>query len=199
MKKEMFRNQSGQATTELAIMLLGFVVLLLGLIFSLSLEIFNTRVLMDSKYRTERQANFANASLAGGSGREIKEWEYTGGIPFGLNDQPVYGSAGEVSEAQGKMAFAPDSRPGTHYGYEWKPLSGFPKGEFKADFQGREQSAIAAANLITTQGDAEGRQLTAKLPELVTACARVLGITINYDNLRNNPSNRVYMPANGEL
>lgn len=199
MKKEMFRNQSGQATTELAIMLLGFAVLLLGLIFSLSLEIFNTRVLMDSKYQTERQANFANASLAGGGGREIKEWEYTGGIPFGLNDQPVYGSAGEVSEAQGKMAFAPDSRTETHYDYEWKPLSGFPQGEFKADFQGREQSAIAAANLITTQGDAEGRQLTAKLPELVTACARVLGITINYDNLRNNPSNRVYMPANGEL
>ena len=58
--------QRGQATTEMVFMLLGFAILLLGIIFTLSLEIFNTRVLLDSKYQTERAVHLSNASLHGG-------------------------------------------------------------------------------------------------------------------------------------
>ena len=198
-RKKSFAAQSGQATTELAIMRLGFVVLLLGLIFTLSLEIFNTRGLMDSKYRTEKAAHFDNAGLHGGAGKGIKGWEYNDGIPFTLSDQPITGSGDELMESDLRLGSAADSREGGSYQYEWKNLRDFPKGAFAADYKGREQSAIAAANLVTQDGDAEGRILTAKLPELTESLAKVLGIKIDYDRLRNNPSNRVYMPANGEL
>ena len=198
MNTPVYKHQSGQATTELAIMLLGFVILLLGLIFSLSLEIFNTRVLLDSKHQTEKTARFVNGSTGGG-GQEIRGWEYTDGIPFSLSDQAHYGSAGEIFEADTKLEYAPDSRPETNYNYEWTKLEGFSQGGFKHDYHNKESNAMTAANLITRPGDAEGRQLTARLPELISSCAKVLGIRINYENLRNNPSNRVYMPANGEL
>ena len=46
--KRRFVSQSGQATTEMVFMLLAFVMVLLGLIFTFSMEIFNTRVLLDS-------------------------------------------------------------------------------------------------------------------------------------------------------
>jgi hypothetical protein len=191
-------SQSGQATTEMVFMLLGFAVLLLGIIFTLSLEIFNTGVLIDSKYETERSVNFENASLHGGAGRELKGWDYDNGIPFTLKDQPLYHSGGEVTEAW--EALSSDAASGAAgYTYEWRPLKEFTKGEFKADYKESTQSAISAANLITRQGEHEGRRLTAKLPELYSALANLLGVKINYDNLTNNPSNRVYLPANGEL
>ena len=191
-------SQSGQATTEMIFMLLGFAVLLLGILFTLSLEIFNTRVLMDSKYQTERSVNFANASLHGGTGRELKGWDYDNGIPFTLKDQPVYHSGGEVTE--GWFALGSRTASGAvNYEYDWRALRDFTRGEFKADYKESTQSAISAANLITRQGESEGRSLTAKLPELYSALANLLGVKINYDNLTNNPSNRVYLPANGEL
>lgn len=190
--------QRGQATTEMVFMLLGFAILLLGIIFTLSLEIFNTRVLLDSKYQTERAVHFANASLHGGSGKNIRGWDYDRGIPFTLKDQAHYGSAGEMTEAEIRLGSDVDSQT-DRYTYEWLALREFPKGEFKADFKGRDQSAVSAANLITRQGEHEGRNLTAKLPELYSAFANLLGLRVNYDRLRNNPSNRVYLPANGEL
>ncbi|MBQ9753515.1 MAG: hypothetical protein IJV93_02055 [Lentisphaeria bacterium] len=191
-------RQRGQATTEMVFMLLGFVILLLGIIFTLSLEIFNTRVLLDSKYRTERSVHFDNASLNSGAGKEIKGWDYENGIPFTLNDRAAYGSAGEMTESEVRLGSDVDSRT-QDYAYEWVRTGGFSKGGFKADFRGRDQSSVSAANLISRQGDAVGYSLAAKFPELHTALANLLGLKINYDKLRNNPSNRVYLPANGEL
>ena len=76
MKKMLHKNrQSGQATTEMAFMLLGFAILLLGLIFTMSLEIFNTHTLLESKFETERASNFENSSLHGGAGKEIEAWK----------------------------------------------------------------------------------------------------------------------------
>lgn len=191
-------SQSGQATTEMVFMLLGFAILLLGLIFTMSLEIFNTRTLLDSKYETERSVNSVNASLHTGGGREIKGWDYDNGIPFTLQDQPLYHTGGEMTKAQTGLNTGVDSNA-QNYAYEWVKLKEFPHGKFTADYKDRDQSSIAAANLITRKGDPEGRILTARLPELFTGLARLVGVKIDYDNLRNNPSNRVFLPANGEL
>ena len=193
-----FNGQSGQATVEMAIMLLAFVVLMLGLIFTLSLEIFNTRTLLDSKYQTERSVNFSNAALHGGAGKEIRGWEYENGIPFTLKDQAVYHSGDEMIKSHTSLNSDADSGA-SGYTYEWIKLREFPGAKFTADYKDRESSSIAAANLITRQGDPDGRKLTAKLPEFTAALANLLGVKISYDNLRNNPSNRVYLPANGEL
>lgn len=191
-------SQSGQATTEMVFMLLGFAVLLLGLVFTLSLEIFNTRTLLDSKYETERAVNKIHSSTLIGTGQEIRGWEYANGIPFTLSDQAVYRSGGEVSQAYVNMDTPVDSNA-QHYTYEWVKLGEFPNGKFTADYREREQNAMSAAHLITFKGDPQGRLLTAKFPELYTAFANLLGLKVDHDNLRNNPSNRVFLPANGEL
>ena len=75
-------------------MLLAFVMVLLGLIFTFSMEIFNTRVLLDSKYLTERASNSVSGSSQSG-GQDIKGWEYENGIPFTLKDEAVYRSSGK--------------------------------------------------------------------------------------------------------
>ena len=195
----MKRNfQSGQATTEMIFILLGFAVLLLGIIFTLSLEIFNTRVLLDSKFRTEGSINVDNSALGTVVGSEIRGWDYKDGIPFSLEDTPVYFSGGEVTEGWFDLGTNANSAA-ENYAYEWRPLKDFTPGKFKADYKESTQSAMAAANLITRQGESDGRELTAKLPELHTAVAKLLGVKIKYDKLRENKSNRVYMPFNGEL
>ena len=191
-------SQSGQATTEMVFMLLGFAILLLGLIFTMSLEIFNTRTLLDSKYETERSVNLVSSTVHSGNGREIRGWDYDNGIPFTLQDQPLYHTGNEMAKAQTNLDTNVDSN-GSNYAYEWVKLKEFPNGKFTADYKERDQNAMTAANLITRRGDPEGRMLTARLPELFTSLAKLMGVKIDYDNLRNNPSNRVFMPANGEL
>jgi hypothetical protein len=195
--KKNFSSQSGQATTEMVFMLLAFVIVLLGLIFTLSLEIFNTRVLLDSKFRTERASSAANARH-NGSGQDIRGWEYANGIPFTLKDEAVHRGTGEMAQSHFDLGISSDS-DGKNYAYEWVKLQGFPHGKFTADYRERDNSARAAADLVTQKGDAQGRMLTKGLPELYTALGSLLGLRINDDNLRNNPSNRVYLPANGDL
>ena len=191
-------TQSGQATTEMVFMLLGFVILLLGLLFTMSLEIYNTRVLLASKYETERLADSVNPDQRSSSNRELRGWEYRNGIPFTMSDTPVYSAAGEVNEAWEALSMASDSNA-DNYVYDWVTLRDFTNGKFTADYKERDPNAIAAANLVTKRGEPSGRILTARLPELHKALGKVLKLRINYDNLENNPSNRVYLPANGEL
>ena len=195
--KRRFASQSGQATTEMVFMLLAFVMVLLGLIFTFSMEIFNTRVLLDSKYLTERASNAVSGSSQSG-GQDIRGWEYENGIPFTLKDEAVYRSSGEMTHSNFNLGVPSDS-DGKNYAYEWVKLKEFPHAGFTADYRERDNSARAAADLLTRKGDPEGRQLTARLPELYTAFGKLLGLRVSYDNLRNNPSNRVYLPANGDL
>ena len=61
-------------------------------------------------------------------------------------------------------------------------------------------AAVAAAGLIVAEGEGEsGMPLVSRLPELYTAAGRLLKVKISEESLLKNNSNRVYMPANGEL
>ena len=196
--KQHFRNrESGQATTEMAIMLLGFACLMVGLIFTFSMGVFNTKVLLEARYKAETAAS---RTSQGGAGREIARWEYQNGIPFSLADQPVYTMGTEVAEAHEQLAANRYSNGG-NYSYEWLKLHDFPKQKLIHDFRDRDQSAVEAANLIVQSGDGTQKMplIGNKLPELYSAAAKLLRVKISKDSLLNNPSNRVYMPANGEL
>lgn len=193
--------QSGQATTEMAFMLLGFAVLLLGLICTMSLEIFNTRVLLDAKYRTEQSVNAPNAAQYGGAGKELRGWDYEQDIPFTLKDTPLLGLSTAMSEAGSHLGDRSRSNA-PKYLYDYLPLRDFPAGSFKADFKDRHSTALAAANLITREGEPDVQKsltFTALLPEFYTFISNFLGVKVDYQKLQNNPSNRVFLPANGEL
>lgn len=190
---------SGQATTEMTIMLLGFVMLMLGLIFVFSLGIFNTKVLMNAKYRADTIANGDNAANAAGAGRELRGWEYKNGIPFTLKDEPVYFSGTEMEDAYTLMD-VPHHSEAKNYTYEWMKLSGFPQGKLTHDYKDLHPSTISAAGLIAAEGtDESALPLVNRLPELFSAAGKVLRVKISKDALIENNSNRVYMPANGEL
>ena len=199
MKKMRQRRCSGQATTEMAIMLLGFAVLMIGLIFTFSMGIFNTRVLLNAKYNADCAANGAGAADAAGAGREIGRWQYQNDIPFTLKDEAVTRAGDEMETAHTLMDSAEHS-DAQDYSYEWMKPSGFPQGNFTHDFKERHNSAIAAARLIVARGEEESSlPLVARLPELFQAAAKLLHVRFSKDTLLNNESNRVYMPANGGL
>ena len=190
---------SGQATTEMAVMLLGFAMLMLGLIFVFSLGIFNTKVLMNAKYNADVAVNGKNAASAVGAGRELRGWEYQNGIPFTLKDEPIYASGTEMEDAYTLMD-VPHHSEAKNYTYEWTKLSGFPQGKLTHDYKDLHPSTISAAGLISREGtDESSLPLVNRLPELFGAARKVLRVKISKDALIENNSNRVYMPANGEL
>ena len=193
------RSCSGQATTEMAVMLLAFVILMLGLIFVFSLGIFNTKVLMNAKYNADVAANGDSAVNAAGAGRELRGWEYQNGIPFTLKDEPVYASGTEMEDAYTLMD-APHHSAAEKYTYEWTKLSDFPQGKLTHDYKDLHPSTISAAGLIAAEGINENAMpLVSRLPELFTTARKLLRVNISKDALIENNSNRVYMPANGEL
>ena len=218
MKRDLSKNAcSGQATTELAVMLLGFAMLMLGLIFVFSMGIFNTRVLMNAKYSADLAANSA---VDGEAGREIRNWEYmkfppggrdSGVIPFTLKDKSTDFSGSEMENAYASMASPADSDFGRKPGepnYSWRELSGFTQGKFEHDFKGVHKSSIAAARLIVKDGKegSLGRDLLTSITSakeqsplwgLSKAAAKVLNVRISTENLLENQSNLVYLPANG--
>lgn len=198
MKNLRTSRESGQATTEMAVMLLGFAFLMVGLILSMSMGIFNTRVLLEARHRADVAAG---QTVDGGAGREISRWEYKNGIPFSLADDPVYTLGTEVVEAHGQLGVDRYSHSGGSYTYEWVKIGEFPGRKLTHDFRDRELTAVAAANLIVKEGYGNSKMplIGNKLPELYEAAAKLLKVKISKDSLLNNPSNRVYMPANGEL
>lgn len=198
-RKREKRFCSGQATTEMAVMLLAFVILMLGLIFVFSLGIFNTKVLMNAKYNADIAANGDNAVNAAGAGRELRGWEYQNGIPFTLKDEPVYFSGTEMEDAYSLMD-VPHHSEAKNYTYEWTKLSGFPQGKLTHDYKDLHPSTISAAGLVAAEGvDENAMPLVSRLPELFATARKLLRVKISKDALVENNSNRVYMPANGEL
>ena len=190
---------SGQATTEMAVMLLAFVILMLGLIFVFSLGIFNTKVLMNAKYNADVAANGDGSVAAAGAGRELRGWEYQNGIPFTLKDEPVYASGTEMEDACTLMD-VPTHSEAKNYTYEWTKLSDFPQGKLTHDYKDLHPSTISAAGLVSAEGTSgSSLSLVSKLPELLVTARRLLRVNISKDALIENNSNRVYMPANGEL
>lgn len=197
MKKIYNSGESGQATTEMAIMLLGFAMLLVVLIISMSMEIFNIRVLLDARYRADHASVIATA---GGAGREIFRWDYKNGIPFALSDEPIHSRASEMPDYTVQLDSNAYSNGG-NYAYEWVKLNDFQGKKLQNDFYGKYDFAIDAANLIVKEGYSHDKMplVGNRLPELFSAAAKLMKLRISRDRLQNNPSNRVYMPVNGVL
>ena len=88
-------SQSGQATMEFVAILIGFVALMLGIIFVSGLSLSSNKMLMSARNNAERLARHSNYDAAA-QGLEYLNWTKTKvklydnksiDIPFGLNDE----------------------------------------------------------------------------------------------------------------
>ena len=109
-------------------------------------------------------------------------------------------STGTEMEDAYTLMDVPHHSEAENYAYEWTKLSGFPQGKLTHDYKDVHSSTIAAAGLISAEGINENSlPLVSRLPELFATARKLLRVKISKDALIENNSNRVYMPANGEL
>lgn len=191
---------------ELAIILIAFTTMLLGLIFTFGLEIANNKMLLDAKFSTEMYAaSEGDKALAGGS--EIKSWSYSkvngAQIPFLLSDEKVGSASSTVDESYESMKQRADSRT-TKYNFTWTSPRDFNESTVSSDFVNDPFSdAFSAAELVSRTADTDTvNPLLARdqgnLDVLTEAFRRWFGISLNKNTLEKNITNRVYLPVYGE-
>ncbi len=165
-------GERGQASLEFAVMLIGFGMILLGMIFLCAVSYDDNGILLDAKYRAESAANTASSGASFASGSEIRDWTYTkldlfsnGStivIPFTPADRTT--SSGDNSIAGAGNAFDDDSvsaptprkamvngreREFT-YDYKWLSPKGFSSdlaGDYNDELNSGE-NAMDAAQLV---------------------------------------------------
>ena len=158
-------GERGQATLELAALLIAFAALILGIVFIGSLSMADNRLLIAAKYRAESAARHSS----GLEGAEFRDWSYSSIDPFNRNRRvPVPFTAAGVAHRTsdnsiGSAAAALGSReysePTVHsggdrtfaYDYEWKNLNQFNPAGFSHDCQPELVSGInafSAAGLV---------------------------------------------------
>ena len=212
MKK--FDSQSGQATLELLVLLIGFVSLFLGLIFVCGLADGDIGILLSARNNAELSAAVRNAYTASGA-------------EFGS----VFNGTHDIYNKDEKLVFSPTDYTGrspentiaefpSHFykpedsvlrdsdnDYklqaemkEWKNIRNAGNGFFKADFASDlvNDNALSAARLVSaTSGDLSSVTTVSVFysHDFFSGFARWFGINISSDTLKRASGNRVYMPV----
>lgn len=200
-------KESGQATVELAVMLLAVTAMLLGIIILSGVMTADNRQLLQAKLAAEINAA-DHAAPSWRSEQELGLWSYGGysvdgrryaTIPFSARDQLGRVDAAAIQAAPGQFSNAAYSRQGG-YSYRWKRPDSFHS-SFDEDFTADPGNALEAADLIAGSGSVidpvsgfdRGRRDNAS--GAIRAAFRVwFGSRITEDFLSSKLSNRVYMP-----
>jgi len=218
-------RESGQASLEFAVMLIGFGVVLLGMIFLCAVSYDDNGILLDAKYRAESAASNASASSDFASGREITTWDYTkidlfstGStivIPFtttdrsrGTSDNSIGGAGNALSD---DSVSEPTPRIGGDrtftYDYKWLSPKDFAS-DLDLDFYDELDSgknAMDAAQLVkgvssgNTYGTMEDFFRNSPRNGTVYSYGRTydwFGLKVRESDLSRSPTNQVYMPRN---
>ena len=108
-----FNSQSGQATMEFVAMLIGFIALILGIIFVSGLSLSSNKMLMSARNNAERLARHSNYDAAA-QGLEYQYWTKTKvklydnkssiDIPFGLNDEVTRKDYNSIIDSKNALA-----------------------------------------------------------------------------------------------
>lgn len=88
------KTNSGQATMELILLMLAFLICFLGLVVVMGLSIANIEIFGEAKFNSEQNAQYADYGDAGVRSNDILKWKYTvhdltsDEIPFLPKDEP---------------------------------------------------------------------------------------------------------------
>lgn len=200
-------KESGQATVELAVMLLAVTAMLLGIVILSGVMTADNRQLLQAKLAAEINAA-DHAAPSWRSEQELGLWSYGGysvdgrryaTIPFSARDQLGRVDAAVIDAAPGQFSSA-DYSEQAQYRYRWKRPDSFHS-SFDGDFSADPGNALEAADLISGSGSVldpvsgfdRGRRDDAS--GAIRAAFRVwFGSRITEDFLSSKLSNRVYMP-----
>lgn len=212
MKK--FDSQSGQATLELLVLLIGFVSLFLGLIFVCGLADGDIGILLSARNNAELSAAVRNANTA--SGPEFGNvfngthdiYNKDERLVFSPTDYTGRSPENTIAEFPSHFYKPEDSvLRDTHNDYklqaemkEWKNIRNAGNGFFKADFVSDlvNDNALSAARLVSaTSGNLPSVTTVSgcKSCDFFSGFAQWFGINISDDTLKRASGNRVYMPV----
>ncbi len=200
------RLESGQAFTELALLLIALAAAALGMLFVSALCLQDNRALLSARENADRNAGSAAAVSPP---NEIRTWRYapadgiTGEsglhIPFTFRDVPVYGGAAAAGIAN-RMNSAADSNGGTLYHYRRLRPSDLNQAQF-ADDGWNITNAADAAGLAegTPYEDDTVERFTAgysggKSAAMRGAFRKLFSAEVEKNIISESISNRVYMP-----
>lgn len=205
--RENHTGESGQATIELAVMLMAVTALLLGIVILSGVMVADNRQLLQAKLAAELNAQ-DSSSPSWNSEKELGVWSYGGysvdgrrytTIPFSAQDQLGRADAAAIDAAAGQFSAAAYSRQ-DGYAYRWKRPASFHN-SFDNDFTADPGNALEAADLISGRGSVpdpvsgfdRGRRDNAS--SAMRAAFRVwFGSRITDDFLSSKITNQVYMP-----
>ncbi len=207
------RRESGQATIELAVLLIGFVAMVLGVVFISALCVNSNKALLLAKRDAEKAARIdGNAPLD--NLREITTWSYgsfryganeSSQIPFTAADTPRYSTVSTISPADSQFRTAGDAR-NEHYNYEWKSPSAFDS-SLQSDFTGDLGSTAFAAKLVRGRAGSrgisfdqfiDGRRDHAK-SAMRGAYLAWFGIRVDEQDIIDSRANQVFLPVSGKV
>ncbi len=207
------KGESGQAIFELAIMLVGLVALILGIIYVCGLTLTNNRLLLESKRQAEVNARLSGAEPENNTLNEYGNWRYgrysvtanrRAEIPFLAGDRLFAATGNSIDAVPGNFQSDSDSALNREYPYYWLSPRKLDLDRFDSDFATEGGNALDAADLVGSRattndptGGWEGSD-SRKRQQLREAFRQWFGVGITSRMLDDIPSNQVYMPRTPE-
>ncbi len=216
-------GESGQATLELAAILVGIIAMAVGFLFVAGLSLSDNRTLLEAKKSAEWNAR--NGGNIRESAGELTGWVYgetTIGrenivVPFSSRDRSGNTLDSQLKTAGDAFQSASSSEPDARYPYDYRWISPrtFDSG-FGADFVSSLSNGYNAAKLVRGSGSTEnspvfsfdesgllegGRYIDNTRTRARTRAAmrdtfhQWFGIRIRQNQLTDSPANQVYMPS----
>ena len=211
--------QSGQAITELVVLLIGFVAVFLGLVFVCGLSDGDINIFLLARNRAELAA--AGDSSAAVSGAEFGSPENYGHTVYSVSEPLVFSprdtaarrASNSLDGFPGAFSSGDVSEPAdTDSDYQlqakmnsWKKLSDAGNGALSSDFVTdlTLMNALDAACLVSGRASSVGENTlvnsSAQKPETADALRRAFfswfGVRFSGRTLVEAPGNRVYMPV----
>ena len=206
-------HESGQATLELLILLIGFVSLFLGLVFVCGLADGDIGILLSARNNAELLASGSVSNTVRGpefgavthGTHEIYEKEEA--LVFSPQDYVGKNINNTIDEFPAAFSSQKDSvLSDDHRDYklqaemkEWKNIRDAGNGVFKADFVSdlSTKNALEAADLVsaTSSGQSGITTLSGKnSADFFSGFIKWFGVQISSSALKSAPGNRVYMP-----
>ena len=206
------QGESGQATVELAVMLVGLVAIILGVVFLSALCMNSNKALLLAK-RDAEQAARLDGDQPLDNLREISTWSYgsfrysateRSSIPFTAADSPRYSTVSAISPAESQFRTDGASR-NEIYTYSWKSPVEFNTA-WQSDFTDELGSAAFSAKLVRGRAGSrnlsfddfiDGRRDQAK-SAMRNAYLAWFGIRISEADIQDSRANQVYLPISGK-
>ena len=213
-------NEKGQAATlELMLMMMALATCMLGVLFIGAITISNNERLMESKFEAEKNSRNINHSDVEND-PEFSHWQGNAHVqsylkelfgirsnldlPFGLDYTANRTSANTLEKLTFSVNNPGDSRTQSHYFWE---ESNQYNNRFTSSMLTVTDNAFNAAQLVSGHKQSELEYSTTEFlrgadkrryehveKSMRNTAHEWLGITVNDDDIRRNPSNKVFMP-----